>query len=439
MTPRSTNARRGPRGSVMVQALIVLAGLVALLATLAANQRAALDSIQNDLRDRRAEMAGQSAAARALAVLQAANANLVTATDDWAQLGNGGSTVFDLGGATFRLQIIDAGSLINVNTASEQQLTALPLVAQQVDSLLDWRSAGTTPRANGAKDEYYNALDKPYNTKLGPLTTVSELLLIQGWTASGLLAPQTTTVSTAPPLQDVSGNPLPLIDVLTVDSGAPNTQASGTARINVGQGRLTAATFNRAGVQGNVATQLATGGPYTTFQALLGRPGVTTAVAQSLLQSVTVTTGTRLQGKINLNTATQSVLTSVPNVTPDIATAIIAQQATGFSTLGDLTKIAGLTGTRLAQVADAFAVGSDTWIVRAYGESGGVGHAYEGVLGIRAGNARVLSWTKLPNAEVPVWWNWTDQPDAPVDAGSGQTTAQSSVSTANPRVTGAGQ
>ena len=152
-----------------------------------------------------------------------------------------------------------------------------------------------------------------------------------------------------------------------------------------------------------------------------------------------MTTGTRLQGKINLNTATQSVLTSVPNVTPDIATAIIAQQATGFSTLGDLTKIAGLTGTRLAQVADAFAVGSDTWIVRAYGESGGVGHAYEGVLGIRAGNARVLSWTKLPNAEVPLWWNWTDQPDAPVDAGSGQTTAQSSVSTATPRVTGAGQ
>ena len=228
--PKRANRRR--RGSVMVQALIVLAGLVALLATLAANQRTALDSIQDNLRERRAELAGRSAIARALAVLQAANPNLVNATDDWAQLGASGNTSFDLGGSTFRLQIIDAGSLVNVNTATEAQLNELPLTPQQVDSLLDWRSAGTTPRANGAKDDYYNALTTPYNTKLAPLTTLSELLLVQGWTADTLFNPQSDVVSTAASIQDANGNALPLIDVLTVDSGAPNTQASGTARVN---------------------------------------------------------------------------------------------------------------------------------------------------------------------------------------------------------------
>ena len=79
-----------------------------------------------------------------------------------------------------------ASSLININTVStttadQALLNNLPLTQQEIDSLLDWTSTSTTARTDGAKDDYYNALPTPYNTKLGTLSTLSELLLIQGW------------------------------------------------------------------------------------------------------------------------------------------------------------------------------------------------------------------------------------------------------------------
>ena len=57
----------------MVQALVVLVGLVALLATLAANEHVTLEATQNRLRHRRVEIAVNAAVQRALCVLQTDN------------------------------------------------------------------------------------------------------------------------------------------------------------------------------------------------------------------------------------------------------------------------------------------------------------------------------------------------------------------------------
>ena len=234
--------------------------------------------------------------------------------------------------------------------------------------------------------------------------------------------------------------------MLTANSGMPNTQASGTARVNVGVGRLTAATFQRLGVRGNVAATLAARGPYTTWATMLRQTGVNTATAQTLLQSATVKTGTRLTGLINVNTATQAVLQTIPNVTSDVATAIVAQQATGFPTLGTLATVPGLTTvTRLAQIADYVGVGSDTFLVRVYAESGGIGQAYEVLVGIRnqttptttgttttTGSSSgsgpvVLSYTRLSSPGIPVYWSWTADTTSTVDAGALQSSTGSTT------------
>ena len=154
--------RHRRKGYILVQALLVVAGLVALMAMIAANQRASMDEVQARLDHRRAEQAAQAGVAQALASLQLANTNKVTLADDWAQVGTdavGGAQgdavadeAYDLGdGATFRVQIVDAASQVNVNTATQQQLSQLPLTQEQVDCLLDWRSAGETARTDGAK------------------------------------------------------------------------------------------------------------------------------------------------------------------------------------------------------------------------------------------------------------------------------------------------
>jgi DNA uptake protein ComE-like DNA-binding protein len=405
----------------MVQARVVLAGLVALLATLAADERATLRATQDRLRDRRAEVAARSAVQRALAVLAQANTAAVTQNDDWYLLGDKGNQAFDPGdGTTFRMQIVDDGALVNVNTAGAQQLQMLPLTQEQIDSLLDWRSAGQTPRADGAKDMYYNALDQPYNTKLGQLTTLSELLLVKGWTAQTLYgAGSDGTVSTAIPLQDENGNTLPLIAVLTADAGAPNRQTAGAGLVNLNQRNLNAATLQRLGLTGQQAATVIARAPIGSFRALLTLPGMNANLQRQLLSGVTFTGNTRLQGKINLNPAPQAVLETVPNVTPEIASAIVAQQTAGFQGLGDLLTVPGVGGALLPQLADTFTVGSDTWTVRAYGESGGYGVAVEAVVGIRNNRPQVITYNRLPDTGIPAWWNWNDTTTATVDAGGG--------------------
>lgn len=414
-------SRRTQRGGVMVQALIVIAGLLMLMATIAANQRVTLNTLQHQLRDRRAEVAARAALQAALASLQDVNTHLVTLNDTWAQLGANGTEVTELGEATYRVEIVDASSRVNLNTAAEEQLQLLPMTQEQLSSLLDWRDPGLQGRVDGAKDEFYTNLTVPYNAKLGRMTTLREVLLIKGWTASALLTPQTDIVSTAVVLEDDDGNPLPLMDLITVDGGAPNTRVDGSPRVNINQAQLTLTAWTQFGITPQLATQLGTQGPFTSFSALLRQPGLTVDVAQQLLEGATFTATPRLEGKLNINTVSEAVLRTIPNLPPDVAAAIVARQATGFAGLGDLATIPGLNGIILGEVADLCSVGSDTWIVRAYGESGGVGVAIEAIVGVRNGTPRVLTFDRLPNVGIPTWWNWEEGTDVTQPKGLGTT------------------
>ena len=96
---------------------------------------------------------------------------------------------------TIRYGVTDECSKLDLNSATEEQLwrlferaiprdTTSPVdLAVHVNSLLDWREPGAAPRINGAKDEFYQALQPPYASKKAPFSTVEELLLVRGFTA----------------------------------------------------------------------------------------------------------------------------------------------------------------------------------------------------------------------------------------------------------------
>ncbi|MCC6445833.1 MAG: general secretion pathway protein GspK [Armatimonadetes bacterium] len=410
--------KKGREGFILVEILVVIACLMALMAMLTQDQRAALQETQDRLRQRRAEIAMRSAVARALAALENADPNLVTLQDEWALLGDGGSEGFNLGDAAFRLEIIDAGSLVNINQASEEHLRLLPIDTEPLESLLDWRETGLTARPDGAKDEYYNGLAQPYNARLGSLETLNELLLIRGWTARMLYRPPDETLTTAASLEDEDGDPLPLAAVLTVSSGAPNTRATGEARVNIGQGGVSAETLAQLGLNPQLALQVAAGAPYTSFRQLWNATGLTPENMQPLLDALAFSAGTRLAGKININTALPAVLKTLPEMTSDIAEAIVSRQASGFGSLGELTSVPGLSGALLADIADLCAVGSDTWIVRAYGESGGVGAAAEVTVRWTEGRAQIQAWERFSDSGIPAWWDWDEEPTTTIEAGA---------------------
>lgn len=95
-----------------------------------------------------------------------------------------------LGRGSFEYMIIDEDGKININTAKAEQLRRLFLdsgvdteeVSTIVDSILDWRDENSLHRLNGAEEDYYTSLERPYSCKDGPFSTIEELLLVKGMT-----------------------------------------------------------------------------------------------------------------------------------------------------------------------------------------------------------------------------------------------------------------
>lgn len=97
--------------------------------------------------------------------------------------------LLELSGGKVEVRVADEGGKININQADELVLRSLLVilgfpvekVPVMVDSILDWRSSETRPRAFGAKSPYYLNLDPPYPAKEGLFDTVEELAWVRGF------------------------------------------------------------------------------------------------------------------------------------------------------------------------------------------------------------------------------------------------------------------
>jgi hypothetical protein len=109
---------------------------------------------------------------------------------------------------------------------------------------------------------------------------------------------------------------------------------------------------------------------------------------------------------------------TLPNMTSDIAANIVSRQSAGLASLGELATIPGLEGSLLGEVADRLVVGSDVWIIRAYGSSGGQGQAVEVVVRKDSDRVRVITWQRVPGTGVPSWWGWNQDATYSTTVGS---------------------
>ncbi len=95
-------------------------------------------------------------------------------------------------GAPYELRVFDESGKISLNSSNldEEVLSTMlenlgyeELEAGIVgDSILDWRDDNDFHRTNGAEDDYYLGLDRPYYCKDGDFDTVKELMLVRGVT-----------------------------------------------------------------------------------------------------------------------------------------------------------------------------------------------------------------------------------------------------------------
>jgi type II secretory pathway component PulK len=96
----------------------------------------------------------------------------------------------NLGKGNFQYTITDENGRMNLNTATMEQLRSIfsnagiesTEVDTIIDSIFDWRDTDDLHMLNGAEDDYYQSLDRPYSCKDGPFSLPEELLLVKGVT-----------------------------------------------------------------------------------------------------------------------------------------------------------------------------------------------------------------------------------------------------------------
>lgn len=411
-THRLSNTKTKKQGSAFVLALAVVVVMTLVVTAFSTRLDSHLRTETLRVDRRAAQAAAQAGLAYALPVLARAETNVATSTDEWFTLGQTGATEFVLGPASFRLQILDNNALADLNTADLEQLRRMNLAEDQIEALLDWREEQLQPRTQGAKDEFYNALPTPYNTRLQDFETIDEILLVRGFTPELLYQPPT----------EVSGNVLAtglsteeqpaLADLLTIGTRVPNTRADGSARVNANTAQIQQLT--QAGLRPQAAQAIVqrrnTAGTFAGLAAILQTPGLNNQDVQAVLDNLTTTNENFLRGRLNLNTVTEPVLNTLPEITQDQIQAITGRQP-NFATLGELATLPGFDTAALQRYADRFAVGTQSFTVRIQGRQRQATVLLEARVTVADGAANVVFQTIPRRADTLAHWGWAIDPD----------------------------
>ena len=232
--PSSSHAR----GSMLIVALLIMAVLSGMVLVLARDIRVESLAATNTV-------ASRQATAIAFGAIEAVMRIGDTMPGDAVSIGEGGVWLIRPNFDDDELRawgIVDEASKLDLNTASREQLMALPhMTANLASAIIDWRDADETVSEEGAESDYYLSLDSPYQAKNADFETVEELLLVRGMTAlelygedanrNGILDENEDDGDTRLPPDDQDGElDRGLIDFVTVY--ASSESASGLTDVN---------------------------------------------------------------------------------------------------------------------------------------------------------------------------------------------------------------
>ncbi|HTS16999.1 MAG TPA: helix-hairpin-helix domain-containing protein [Verrucomicrobiae bacterium] len=314
--------------------------------------------------------------------------------------------------------LIDESSKLNVNTASTNVLSFLPrMTADVVNGILDWRD----PNSNGGTELYYAMAQPPYQRKGAPFESVDELRLVYGTTMDILAGDDINrngVLDPNEPDEDGNGQVDPgIFEYLTVYSREPNSHSDGSALVNInnqaqlrallqsnfGGGRANTI-MNNLGFGRAVTRPGATNTPArataVSFNGLLQfylRSGLSEPEFQQIYPDLAVGSGAYTQGRVNINTASATVLSCLPGMDIGTAQQVVSYRQSNPSNLGSIAWIVdalgrGSTGTLGLETGDyittrSFQFTADIAAVGAYGRGY---RRVKFVFDISDGTARIL-------------------------------------------------
>jgi type II secretory pathway component PulK len=415
--PRYARVRRAPsgeRGAALILVVFILTVLVGLVASLSYTVRVDLKASRNFADAVQTRSLADAAVYAAMATLKAdTDTGQDNLDDEWALLGDHGTTEYPLGDGLYRLEVVDACSRLNLNTATREELLRLPNMTEDlVDAIIDWRDTDQTVTGNGAEQDYYQALTRPYLPKDGPFDSVDELLLVKGFSPKLLYGTAAESPNQGVTTLGVTAD-LPLCEYLTTESGELERNAAGEARLSLSS--VTAAqltqqqTVTITQAQANAIVNRRSTSAYASVADLLDVQGLDQSTAAQIMDLVTTKTGEINKGAINVNTAPEIVLETLAGVTEDVASSIVSHRP--YASIGELLTNGAVEAPVFRQIAGRVCTKSCYYVVRSFGEMGtGSGTAQTG--GIRTAEVALVQRTAddvklLQRREVRRWPGWS--------------------------------
>ncbi len=283
--------------------------------------------------------------------------------------------------------LVDEGAKLHLNTATAAMLAKLPrMTAELAAAVVDWRDADSDPSENGAEDEIYGRLNPPYRCKNAPFESIEELRLVYGFTQDILYDEDANLNAVLDRNEDDEDATLPndnrdgvlnrgVLAYLTIHSKQSNMKTNGQMKVNVGtvdpNGLRTLMTD--AGISSQTMGQVLArfpadngqggqnggqnqngqnaGGTSTTNNSVLQfytRSGLRAEDFALIEADLTVSTNSVIEGLVNVNTATATVLACLPGLDAEKAGALVAAR-TGQT---EQHSIAWVKDALDAQVAD---------------------------------------------------------------------------------------
>ena len=285
-------------------------------------------------------------------------------------------------GCLFNVRVVDEASKLNINIATKEQLMGLPDMVEDIaDSIISWRDSNDTASGLGAVSGYYESLPFGYRSRKGPFRTLRELLLVKGVTEDLMFNVQRSTFN----VQRSGG----WIEYLTCYSYDNNKDASGNTRVNVNtadQNELqTSLGLNRSNARWIVENR--NNKQYQSIADLISQGGSQTAPTDTgspldlqtfyqIADKITVASGGKVSGKVNINTASDVVLAALlggGDEAEQIAGGIVNYRnnlAAGMESIAEVLQAGLMSTDTFKRVANYLTTRSDVYTVRSFSTAG---------------------------------------------------------------------
>jgi DNA uptake protein ComE-like DNA-binding protein len=253
--------------------------------------------------------------------------------------------------------LVDEASKINLNAPwlTADLIQYLPGMTPQIAAaIMDWRDTNSDLRTDGAEDETYSRLTRPYKAKNGPFESVEELRLVAGMTAgilygedanlNGILDANENDADSSAPNDNRDGRLDPgLMEYFTVYSYEPMMGTNINNRADLVALLVATLSSQRVtDITNNLYARLPGGTPTPAPNSILDfffRGNLTDDEAAQVYDYLSPTTNIM----VNVNTASQAVLECIPGLT-NYGAQLISYRESNPSKLNSIAWVADALG-----------------------------------------------------------------------------------------------